>query len=171
MTDTYRTAVNPYTAKAAEARAKLQRERTAATELEAQREALLAEVNAGLAPFRVYRRQGGTFESNTVRLTHPGSGLDLGICYEDTMLEDLPRRVGTAAFATVIETIEADIKKREARMAAIRHFAEPVGLAIAGTMLTSTLRGAFEWGHAVFVLVCSLTFNLWLFGTFKRSPP
>lgn len=27
------------------------------------------------------RKQGGTFEPNTVRLTHPSSSLDLGICY------------------------------------------------------------------------------------------
>ena len=88
MTDPYRTAVNPYTAKAEEACAKLQRERTAATELEAQRVALLAEVNAGLAPFQVYRRQGYTLESNTVRLTHPDSGEACYLCNEDSMLED-----------------------------------------------------------------------------------
>ncbi len=170
MTDTYRTAVNPYTAKAEEARTKLQRERTAATELEAQRVALLAEVNAGLAPFRVYRRQGGTFEFNTVRLTHPSSSLDLGICYEDTMLEDLPRRVGTAAFATAIESIEADIKKRTARTAAIRRFAEPVAVSIGGTLLSCMVFG-FELGRIAFVLTGTLTFNLWYFGTFKRSPP
>jgi len=175
MTDAYRTTTNPYAAKTEEARAKLQRERTAATDLEDQREALIAEVNAGLAPFRVYRRQGGTFERNTVRLTHPASGLDLGICYEDAMLEDLPQRVGTAAFATAIETIEADIKKRAARRALVRRAVEPVSLAIVGTVLVSTLHyalyGDFEWARAVFVLVCSLAFNLWYLDTFKRSPP
>lgn len=175
MTDPYRTAVNPYAAMAAEARAKLESDRIAANELEAQREALLAEVNAGLAPFRVYRKQGGTFEPNTVRLTHPSSSLDLGICYEDVMLEDLPRRMSTAAFAKVIDAVEADVKKRAARRAMLRRAVEPVSLAVVGTVLVSALHyaldGDFEWGRLAFVLTCSLAFNFWYLGTFKRSPP
>ena len=175
MTDTYRTAVNPYATKAEEACAKLQRERTAATELEAQRVALLAEVNAGLAPFEVYRRQGGTFENNTVRLTHPDSGEACYLCNEDSMLEDLPRRLGTAHFAKCVEQLEESVKKRAARGAKLRRAVEPVSLAVVSTVLVSALHyaldGDFEWGRAVFVLVCCLAFNLWYFGTFKRSPP
>ena len=186
MTDPYRTAVNPYSAMAAEARAKLESDRIAVNELEAQREVLLAEVNAGLAPFRVYRKQGGTSEPNTVRLTHPSSSLDLGICYEDVMLEDLPRRISTAAFAKVIEAVEADVKKRAARVEAdvkkraarramLRRAVEPVSLAVVGTVLVSALHyaldGDFEWGRLAFVLTCSLAFNFWYLGTFKRSPP
>ena len=127
MTDTYRTAVNPYAAMAAEARAKLESDRIAANELEAQREALLAEVNAGLAPFRV------------------------------------------------IEAVEADVKKRAARRAMLRRAVEPVSLAVVGTVLVSALHyaldGDFEWGRLAFVLTCSLAFNFWYLGTFKRSPP
>jgi len=175
MTDTYRTTTNPYAAKTEEARAKLQRERTAATDLEAQREALIAEVNAGLAPFQVYRRQGGTFEYNTVRLTHPDSCDAYYLCDEDVMLEELPRRLGTAHFAKCIEQLEASVKKRAARRALVRRAVEPVSLAIVGTVLVSTLHyalyGDFEWARAVFVLVCSLAFNLWYLDTFKRSPP
>lgn len=87
------------------------------------------------------------------------------------MLEDLPRHLGTAHFGKCIEQLEADIKKRAARRALLRRLTEPVGLAIAGTLLTSALRGGFEWGRVVFVLVCTLAFNLWYFDTFKRSPP
>ena len=127
MTDPYRTAVNPYAAMAAEARAKLESDRIAANELEAQREALLAEVNAGLAPFRV------------------------------------------------IEAVEADVKKRAARRAMLRRAVEPVSLAVVGTVLVSALHyaldGDFEWGRLAFVLTCSLAFNFWYLGTFKRSPP
>ena len=175
MTDPYRTAVNPYAAMAAEARAKLESDRIAANELEAQREALLAEVNAGLAPFRVYRKQGGTFENNTVRLTHPDSGDAYFLCDEDQMLEDLPRRLGTAHFAKCIEQLETSVKKRAARKAMLRRSVEPVSLAVVGTVLVSALHyaidGDFEWGRAVFVLACCLAFNLWYFGPFKRSHP
>lgn len=174
MTDTYRTAVNPYTAKAAEARAKLESERIAANELEAQRLALLADVNAGLAPFQVYRRQGNTFENNTVRLTHPDSGITCYLCDEAKLLEDLPWVLSTAHFATKIESIENDIRKRAVRRATLRRCVEPVALAIVATALSCAVHvmlDDFEWGRAVFVLACCLAFNLWYFGTFKRSPP
>lgn len=71
MTDNYRTSENPYAAKAAAARAKLEASRHRATEEERQRVTMLAEINEAIAPLRVERFQGGPFEANTIRLTRP----------------------------------------------------------------------------------------------------
>jgi hypothetical protein len=182
MTDTYRTTTNPYATKTEEARTKteeartkLQRERSTAAALEARREAFLAEVNVGLAPFQVYRKRGGVGEHNEVRLTHPDCTDTYYLCDEDLMFEDLPCRLSTAHFARCIEQLEASIKKQAARRAIVRRAVEPVSHTIIGTPLATvvhyTIRGDFEWGRVLFVFVCCLPFNLWYFGTFKRSTP
>ena len=49
-----------------------------------------------------------------------------------------------------------------------------VGLLVSALLVSAlhyAIDGNFEWGRAVFVLACCLAFNLWYFGTFKRSPP
>ncbi len=56
---------------------------------------------------------------------------------------------------------------RATRRTLIKQVAKPVGISLMGTLLTCAIFG-LEWGRFLFVLGCTLPFNLWYFGTFKR---
>lgn len=174
MTDTYRTAVNPYTAKAAEARAKLERERAAAAEVKRQRADMLREVNEAITPLYAYLHDG-------VRLSHHAVSYGLHLCSEADMLTRLPDIIGSTHFAEHAERIERDasrLARRESlglgtvdRPSLLARLAWPVSATATGAAISCAVAGDLDPWRIVTFIVVGLPINFWWFGTFKRSPP
>ena len=174
MTDTYRTAVNPYTAKAAEARAKLERQRVEAAEVERQRDDMLREINEAIAPLYVYLHDG-------VRLSHSAVSYGLHLCSEADMLTRLPDILGSTHFAEHAEKIERDasrLARRESlglatvdRPSLLARLAWPVSATAGSAAISCAIMGDLDPWRIVTFIVIGLPINFWWFGTFKRSTP
>ena len=184
MTDTYRTAVNPYTAKAAEARAKLERQRVEAAEVERQRDDMLREINEAIAPLRVHRERGHP-EVSRVRLTHAQADSSLVLCFEVEMLARLPSIISSTFFAECAENLAVEAARKQQRIARreslglatvdqpslLARLTWPVSATAASAAISCAIMGDLDPWRIVTFIVIGLPINFWWFGTFKRSTP
>lgn len=180
MTDTYRTAVNPYTAKAEEARAKLQRQRAEAAEVERQRAEMLREINEAISPLRVVRNR--SHYGCAVEIDHEsGRSPAILLCSETDMLETLPRIIGSTRFAEAAEQLERDashIARRESlglatvdRPSLLERLAWPVSATAGSAAISCVIMGDLDPWRIVTTIIIGLPINFWWFGTVKRSLP